>query len=84
MANKILTYILQDQLRKQLDTFKSESSSRKNSSELENALKEKDEVIAQLQEEGEKLARQQLQQSNIIKKLRSKDKDNEQVIKGLR
>ncbi|KAJ8713753.1 hypothetical protein PYW07_014123 [Mythimna separata] len=73
-----------DQLRKQVDAFKSESSSRKNSSELENALKEKDEVIVQLQEEGEKLARQQLQQSNIIKKLRSKDKDNEQVIKGLR
>ncbi|XP_021189376.3 TATA element modulatory factor [Helicoverpa armigera] len=73
-----------DQLRKQLDTFKSESTARKNSSELENSLKEKDEVIAQLQEEGEKLARQQLQHSNIIKKLRAKEKDNEQVIKGLR
>ncbi|XP_035444848.2 TATA element modulatory factor [Spodoptera frugiperda] len=73
-----------DQLRKQLDQVKSESSSRKNSSELENTLKEKDEVIAQLQEEGEKLARQQLQHSNIIKKLRAKEKDNEQVIKGLR
>lgn len=64
--------------------MKTESSSRKNSSELENALKEKDEVIAQLQEEGEKLARQQLQHSNIIKKLRMKEKDNEQVIKSLR
>ncbi|XP_052758948.1 TATA element modulatory factor [Galleria mellonella] len=73
-----------DQLRKQLDTLKSESSSRKNSSELENTLKEKDDVIAQLQEEGEKLARQQLQHSNIIKKLRAKEKDNEQVIKSLR
>ncbi|XP_037294852.1 TATA element modulatory factor [Manduca sexta] len=73
-----------DQLRKQLDNLKSESSVRKNSSELESALKEKDEVIAQLQEEGEKLAKQQLQHSNIIKKLRAKEKDNEQVIKGLR
>ncbi|CAB3222032.1 unnamed protein product [Arctia plantaginis] len=73
-----------DQLRKQLDTLKSESSSRKNSSGLEISLKEKDEVIAQLQEEGEKLARQQLQHSNIIKKLRAKEKDNEQVIKSLR
>ncbi|KAJ0178042.1 hypothetical protein K1T71_005865 [Dendrolimus kikuchii] len=73
-----------DQLRKQLDTLKSEASSRKNSSEFENSLKEKDEVIAQLQEEGEKLARQQLQHSNIIKKLRAKEKDNEQVIKSLR
>lgn len=73
-----------DQLRKQLDSLKSESASRKNSSELENRIKEKDDVIAQLQEEGEKLARQQLQHSNIIKKLRAKEKDNEQVIKGLR
>ncbi|XP_049874145.1 TATA element modulatory factor isoform X2 [Pectinophora gossypiella] len=73
-----------DQLRKQLDTLKAESTSRKNSSELENALKEKDEAIAGLQEEGEKLARQQLQHSNIIKKLRAKEKDNEQVIKNLR
>lgn len=73
----------QDQLRKQLDGYKNEAS-RKNSSEMENLLKEKDDVIAQLQEEGEKLSRQQLQQSTIIKKLRAKDKDNEQVIKGLR
>ncbi|XP_063535692.1 TATA element modulatory factor [Cydia strobilella] len=72
-----------DQLRKQLDSLKSDSS-RKNSSELESNLKERDEVIAQMQEEGEKLARQQLQHSNIIKKLRAKEKDNEQVIKGLR
>ncbi|CAH0761441.1 unnamed protein product [Diatraea saccharalis] len=72
-----------DQLRKQLDSLKSESS-RKNSNEFENALKEKDEVITQLQEEGEKLARQQLQHSNIIKRLRAKEKDNEQVIKSLR
>ncbi|XP_053606537.1 TATA element modulatory factor isoform X2 [Plodia interpunctella] len=73
-----------DQLRKQLDSMKSECTSRKNSSELENALKEKDDVISQLQEEGEKLSKQQLQHSNIIKKLRAKEKDNEQVIKGLR
>ncbi|XP_028175220.1 TATA element modulatory factor [Ostrinia furnacalis] len=72
-----------DQLRKQLDTLKTEAS-RKNSSDLENSLKEKDDVITQLQEEGEKLARQQLQHSNIIKKLRAKEKDNEQVIKSLR
>ncbi|KAJ2943505.1 hypothetical protein O0L34_g16616 [Tuta absoluta] len=73
-----------DQLRKQLDNLKAETVSRKNSSEFENALKEKDEFIAGLQEEGEKLARQQLQHSNIIKKLRAKEKDNEQVIKNLR
>ncbi|XP_004924180.1 TATA element modulatory factor isoform X1 [Bombyx mori] len=73
-----------DQLRKQLDNLKSECISRKNSSEFENIIKEKDDVIAQLQEEGEKLSKQQLQHSNIIKKLRVKEKDNEQVIKALR
>ncbi|CAG4946292.1 unnamed protein product [Parnassius apollo] len=72
-----------DQLRKELDKLKSEAT-RKNSSELENGIKERDEMIAQLQEEGEKLARQELQHSNIIKKLRAKEKDNEQVIKSLR
>ncbi|XP_050352058.1 TATA element modulatory factor [Nymphalis io] len=72
-----------DQLRKQLDSVKTDMT-RKNSSELENSLKEKDEIIAQLHEEGEKLARHELQHSNIIKKLRAKEKDNEQVIKGLR
>ncbi|CAH2039151.1 unnamed protein product, partial [Iphiclides podalirius] len=72
-----------DQLRKELDKVKLEST-RKVSSELENGIKERDEVIAQLQEEGEKLARQELQYSNIIKKLRAKERDNEQVIKNLR
>ncbi|CAH2269545.1 jg19090 [Pararge aegeria aegeria] len=73
----------QDQLRHRLDNYKTEVC-RKNSSEFESSLKEKEEIIAQLQEEGEKLARQELQHSNIIKKLRAKEKDNEQVIKGLR
>ncbi|GBP74737.1 TATA element modulatory factor [Eumeta japonica] len=73
-----------DHLRKQLDSLKTETASRKSSSEYENMISEKDEMIAQLQEEGEKLAKQQLQHSNIIKKLRVKEKDNEQVIKGLR
>ncbi|KPI97133.1 TATA element modulatory factor [Papilio xuthus] len=72
-----------DQLRKELDKLKTEAT-RKGSSELEEGIKERDEVIAQLQEEGEQLSRQQLHHSNIIKKLRAKDKDNEQVIKGLR
>ncbi|XP_052741769.1 TATA element modulatory factor [Bicyclus anynana] len=72
-----------DHLRKQLDTVRTEVT-RKTSSEFESSLKEKEEMIAQLQEEGEKLARQELQHSTIIKKLRNKEKDNEQVIKGLR
>ncbi|CAK1544817.1 unnamed protein product [Leptosia nina] len=72
-----------DQLRKQLDNFKQEVA-RKNATGVEALLKEKEDMIAQLQEEGEKLARQELQHSNIIKKLRAKERDNEQVIKGLR
>ncbi|XP_072947783.1 uncharacterized protein Tmf [Epargyreus clarus] len=72
-----------DHLRKQLDSMKAETC-RKNSTEMESSLKEKEEIISQLQEEGEKLARQELQHSTIIKKLRAKDKDNELVIKGLR
>lgn len=72
-----------DELRKQLDSHKKETA-QKSSTELENSLRERDDIIAQLHEEGEKLSRQQLQHSNIIKKLRAKDKDNEQVIKNLR
>jgi hypothetical protein len=36
-----------------------------------------------LQPSGEKLSKQQLHNSNIIKKLRAKDKDNENVIAKL-
>lgn len=74
---------MQDQLRKQCDSLKGESG-RKSWQEQEVALREKDEVIAQLQEEGEKLAHQQLHHSNIIKKLRAKERDQEQLLKTLR
>ncbi|XP_045525330.1 TATA element modulatory factor-like [Pieris brassicae] len=70
-------------LRKQLDNLKLEIA-KKNATGVDALLKEKDDIILQLQEEGEKLARQELQHTNIIKKLRSKERDNEQVIKGLR
>ncbi|XP_022129716.2 TATA element modulatory factor [Pieris rapae] len=70
-------------LRKQLDNLKLEIA-KKNATGVDALLKEKEDIIFQLQEEGEKLARQELQHTNIIKKLRSKERDNEQVIKGLR
>ncbi|CAF4927474.1 unnamed protein product [Pieris macdunnoughi] len=70
-------------LRKQLDSLKLEIA-KKNATGVDALLKEKEDIILQLQEEGEKLARQELQHTNIIKKLRSKERDNEQVIKGLR
>lgn len=40
-------------------------------------LREKEEQIQQLLEEGEKLSKTQLQHTNIIKKLRNKEKESE-------
>lgn len=47
-------------------------------------IKEKDEQIAQLMEEGEKLSKQELQSNSIIKKLRQKDKQNDQLLAAQR
>ncbi|XP_015127902.1 TATA element modulatory factor [Diachasma alloeum] len=65
-----------DLLKDQLETLKKEMSSQSSS-----ANAEKDEIINQLREEGEKLSKQQLQHSNIIKKLRTKEKENETTLK---
>ncbi|KAF5305636.1 hypothetical protein FQR65_LT07717 [Abscondita terminalis] len=73
-----------DILRKQLEQSKQESSSRMSKGELDALLAEKDEVINELREEGEKLSKQQLQHSNIIKKLRAKEKEHETSIKHLK
>jgi hypothetical protein len=50
--------------------------------ELESLVAEKDEIIRELREEGEKLSKQQLQHSNIIKKLRAKEKETDNTIKN--
>ncbi|KAJ8664856.1 hypothetical protein QAD02_006518 [Eretmocerus hayati] len=71
-----------DSLRKSLDTAKQEAATRPSSVELSRMSTEKDEIIRELREEGEKLSKQQLQHSNIIKKLRAKDKENEALIKS--
>jgi hypothetical protein len=47
-------------------------------------LREKEEQIQQLLDEGEKLSKTQLQHTNIIKKLRNKEKDNETQITSLK
>lgn len=73
-----------DSLRKQLDAAKQEAASRLSKAELETLISEKDEIIKELREEGEKLSKQQLQHSNIIKKLRAKEKENESTFKHLR
>ncbi|CAF1929041.1 unnamed protein product [Rotaria magnacalcarata] len=67
-----------DHLRKQLDTLQKQLF--ENSTSSGNAmavLREKEEQIQQLLEEGEKLSKTQLQHTNIIKKLRNKEKENE-------
>ena len=52
------------------------------SSGLERLLQEKDQQVAELLDEGEKLSKQQLTSNNIIKKLRAKEKDNDSLIKS--
>ena len=47
-------------------------------------LREKEEQIQQLLEEGEKLSKTQLQHTNIIKKLRTKEKENENHMASLK
>ncbi|XP_004483386.1 TATA element modulatory factor [Dasypus novemcinctus] len=69
-----------DAAKKEIKSIKEELATRLNSSETADLLKEKDEQIQGLMEEGEKLSKQQLHNSNIIKKLRAKDKENENII----
>lgn len=71
-----------DLLRKHLEQLKQETASRLSSMEMSTINAEKDEVIKELREEGEKLSKQQLQHSNIIKKLRAKEKENESTLKN--
>ncbi|MBN3296615.1 TMF1 factor, partial [Amia calva] len=69
-----------DSAKKDLKTLKEELATRLNSNETAEIMKEKDEQIRGLLEEGEKLSKQQLHNSNMIKKLRVKEKENENVI----
>ncbi|XP_044880031.1 TATA element modulatory factor isoform X4 [Mauremys mutica] len=66
-----------DAAKKEVKNAKEELATRLNCNETAELLKEKDEQIKGLMEEGEKLSKQQLQNSNIIKKLRMKEKENE-------
>ncbi|XP_076627885.1 TATA element modulatory factor isoform X2 [Colletes latitarsis] len=71
-----------DLLRKNLEQLKLEAATRLSSQEMFSLSAEKDEIIKELREEGEKLSKQQLQHSNIIKKLRVKEKENDALIKS--
>uniref|UniRef100_A0A6I8PR06 TATA element modulatory factor 1 n=1 Tax=Ornithorhynchus anatinus TaxID=9258 RepID=A0A6I8PR06_ORNAN len=68
-----------DAAKKEVKTIKEELAMRLNCNETAELLKEKDEQIQGLMEEGEKLSKQQLHNSNIIKKLRAKEKENENI-----
>lgn len=70
-----------DSLRKSLEQSKQETAARF-SAEMSSVNAEKDEIIKELREEGEKLSKQQLQHCNIIKKLRAKEKENDVLIKN--
>lgn len=52
--------------------------------EFKNIYKEKEQQVEQLTQEGLKLSKQELNQSNIIKKLRAKEKENEESLTSLR
>ncbi|XP_075690130.1 TATA element modulatory factor [Rhinoderma darwinii] len=69
-----------DTAKKEIKATKEELSTRLKSSETAEIMREKDEQIKGLMEEGEKLSKQQLHNSNIIKKLRAKEKEHENTI----
>ena len=68
-------------LKKQTETLKSEVESKVSKEDYEKMGTEKDFVIDALRLEGEKLSKQVLQHSNIIKKLRAKLKEDEEKLK---
>lgn len=70
-----------DTYKQKLETLEEEAVSRLSATEVEKMLKEKDQLISELMDEGEKLSKQQLQHTSLIKKLRSKDKERENVLK---
>ncbi|KAG8557088.1 hypothetical protein GDO81_018328 [Engystomops pustulosus] len=69
-----------DSAKKDVKAMKEELATRLKSSETAEIMKEKDEQIKGLMEEGEKLSKQQLHNSTIIKKLRTKEKEHEKTI----
>ncbi|KAF4093582.1 hypothetical protein AMELA_G00003590 [Ameiurus melas] len=69
-----------DIAKKEIKGLREELSTRFNSTETLELIREKEEQIRGLLEEGEKLSKQQLQHSNIIKKLRAKEKESDTLI----
>lgn len=67
-----------------LSSKNDQSSTEKELYELRNLVNLKDEQIEELKQEGLKLSKQELNQSNIIKKLRAKEKETEETLSTLK
>lgn len=70
-----------DNLRDQLKVARSDLASKVSKEDIQKVINEKDFMIEELKTEGEKLSKQILQHSNIIKKLRAKEKDSDGTLK---
>lgn len=70
-----------DHLRKQLDIAKAEIENRIEKDVFDKTVKEKEFMMAELRQEGESMSKQVLQHSNILKKLRAKEKENDIILK---
>ncbi|XP_037044767.1 TATA element modulatory factor [Bradysia coprophila] len=70
-----------DNLRDQLKAARSDLASKMSKEDIQKVINEKDFMIEELKTEGEKLSKQILQNSNIIKKLRAKEKDSDSTLK---
>ncbi|XP_055954476.1 TATA element modulatory factor isoform X2 [Patella vulgata] len=81
-GEKKLTSVIKerDNIKKQLSTVQDELNKKISDRSHLKLIEEKDEQINELLLEGEKLSKQQLQSNNIIKKLRSKEKENDILI----
>lgn len=73
-----------DNLRDQLLSARNELTEKVTADEMEVMRKDKDFLIGELQSEGEKLSKQVLQHSNIIKKLRVKERESDATLKSNR
>ena len=74
------TIIERDKVKEESKTLKAEASNRLSDAEIA----EKDEIIQDLRAEGEALSKQVGKHSEVIKKLRSKEKSNEKEIKNFK
>ena len=79
-CTSIFVFKEKETVKQQLQSAERELAKRSEDADLGAVLAEKDEQIAGLMEEGEKLSKQQLNNSNIIKKLRAKEKENDSLI----